>query len=873
MAIRSVGSAASANTTGLASKEITRVVSPPDPDVWVRNPSWPPCSVNVGDNKFVGLYAVWPTTGNFVAVNVHAAFTVNWGDGTVTNYTSGSQANYEFSYSAAPLVGTEAPVTLNASTNTVDRTAHGYTNGMTVTLYSVAGTSAVTSGRPYFVINATANTFQVSLTSGGSAIAFGTNGTANLLPYRVATVTITPQAGQSLSVISLDQKYNVVSGIQAYAPMWLDIAVASQNLNSLALGVSSGLLQSGPLERIQVREIGPTMTSLSSLASGCRSLRKAEITANTSAINTFNSAFNNCSALTEVNLFDTSGCTSFSSMFSGCTSLRRVPAFNTTASTSFSNMFNGCSFLTDVPALNGPNVTTATSMFTNCASLVNAPAINFSSLLSSVTSMFSGCRSLKNVPLYNLQGVNNAGSMFANCHSLEEVPAFNFQNANNISSLFNNCYSLKSVQFYTTSALLTATSVFNGCASLQEAPFFNTSAVSVASGLFSSCTSLVRVPEYNFTSAVDISSMFASCSALTEGPRLNLGTSVTNMASMFSSCTALVKAPSYNTPNVANMSSMFVSCNNLLEAPMMDTSKVTNASGMFNGCTSLTYVPLYDLGLVTNVGNMFNSCSSLDHIPEFNFANVTNAASIFSTCRPLTEVPALNFNSVTSSAGVTSIVSSCSSLARFRAYNIRWTFGVNNCKLSKSALEEIFANLPTVSAAQTVNVGSNYGVGLQTSRTTTTTSGSTVITLSDTTGIAVGQLVTSNNLALATAATGTADVSTDTITRTAHGLANGTKVSFSVLGTVTGVSLNTIYYVVNAATDTFQVAATVGGAAIDLTGTGGSVSFRYPAYVVSIVPSTSVTMSAPAVASGAVATTFRDLDLTDAILKNWAVST
>ncbi len=64
----------------------------------------------------------------------------------------------------------------------------------------------------------------------------------------------------------------------------------------------------------------------------------------------------------------------------------------------------------------------------------------------------------------------------------------------------------------------------------------------------------------------------------------------------------------------------------------------------------------------------------------------------------------------------------------------------------------------------------------------------------------------------------------DTVTRAAHGLANGTRVRFTTITTTTGISVDTIYFVVNAATDTFQVATTAGGAALPLT-TDGSGTY------------------------------------------------
>lgn len=57
-----------------------------------------------------------------------------------------------------------------------------------------------------------------------------------------------------------------------------------------------------------------------------------------------------------------------------------------------------------------------------------------------------------------------------------------------------------------------------------------------------------------------------------------------------------------------------------------------------------------------------------------------------------------------------------------------------------------------------------------------------------------------------------------------HGLANGTPVVFSTTGALpTGLTAGLTYYVVDAATDTFSVATTPGGAAIDTSSAGSGV--------------------------------------------------
>ncbi len=61
-------------------------------------------------------------------------------------------------------------------------------------------------------------------------------------------------------------------------------------------------------------------------------------------------------------------------------------------------------------------------------------------------------------------------------------------------------------------------------------------------------------------------------------------------------------------------------------------------------------------------------------------------------------------------------------------------------------------------------------------------------------------------------------------TATAHGMVNGTPVIPTTTGALpTGLTSGTTYYVVNKATDTFQLAATVGGSAINTTGSQSGV--------------------------------------------------
>jgi hypothetical protein len=82
----------------------------------------------------------------------------------------------------------------------------------------------------------------------------------------------------------------------------------------------------------------------------------------------------------------------------------------------------------------------------------------------------------------------------------------------------------------------------------------------------------------------------------------------------------------------------------------------------------------------------------------------------------------------------------------------------------------------------------------------------------------------------------TAAASTDVISKTAHGFSNNDDIIFSSLTGGTGLTANTVtYWVINATADTFQVSATRGGSAVNITADYSAMTaarlFRVVAYI------------------------------------------
>jgi hypothetical protein len=96
-------------------------------------------------------------------------------------------------------ISTARSVTFQDSGDTVTLTAHGIPNGKRVSFSAITSTTGITTYVMYFVVNATTDTFQLSLTQGGSAIALTTNGSGTML-YQSLITAINPNTSVTVDV-------------------------------------------------------------------------------------------------------------------------------------------------------------------------------------------------------------------------------------------------------------------------------------------------------------------------------------------------------------------------------------------------------------------------------------------------------------------------------------------------------------------------------------------------------------------------------------------------------------------------------------------------------------------------------------------------
>jgi surface protein len=396
---------------------------------WVRNAAWPALTIpGESEQKVTGLYAVYPpisgTEISWVAFLFQGAYTVDWGDGSSTeDVASNVKAEHQFVYSGCY----SAAVDINSA---VAGTTY-YIESLGDTTQDDWNTLAGTSGRTWGI----GDGFTAAVA--GSTLA-NTTGTISTVPYRVATVTITPQAAQNLTTVNLSQNTNTKTRNPQGAG-WLELALSVPNCTSLVLrGPNS--VEHRVVEQVTI--VAHNTTNMTSM-------------------------FSNCSSLQSVPLFNTASVTNMQSMFGGCSSLQSVPLFNTASVTNMQSMFNGCASLQQVPLFNTASVTNMSSMFNGCTSLQQVPLFNTASA-TAMSSMFNGCTSLQQVPLFNTSSATAMNTMFQSCASLRYAAASSADFVTDASNMFLACASLLRVRFTGVKVSFTVASLKLSAAALNE---------------------------------------------------------------------------------------------------------------------------------------------------------------------------------------------------------------------------------------------------------------------------------------------------------------------------------------------------------------------------------------------------------------------
>lgn len=472
-----------------------------------------------------------------------------------------------------------------------------------------------------------------------------------------------------------------------------------------------------------------------------------------------------------------------------------------------------------------------------CFELLNNSITNFNYCLYQ-------CNLLQSLPAFYMSNATTANNMLNGCRNLTKYPAFDTALCTDLSFFYANNSKAKNFPFLVTSNCLSFASMHISCLLAKSLPFYDMSNAVNANSFASSCRNITSIPNYDLSNCLDVASFLLNATSLSTPPLFDIS-SATTCASFFNGTTNLKDIPALNLSTCTNGSSFIVNIYRVTSLPMFDTSEMTDCTSAFSGLSSIIELPSYDFSSCQTFTNMMLNNSSMRKTGIINAAAGTVFTSMYSGCNNLEY----------------SILQGC-----------RYTVSLASCKFSKTNLEAFIAALGVAAAGtQTLTISGNPGTGTITSLSGTTTAASKTVTFASTTGINVGDRMTGTGSPLTTPIACTFTDAGDLVTVNNHGLSNGDLVSFVTIVTTTGVVIRTPYYVTNAATNTFTVSASAGGATLPLT-TNGSGTLIYDAVVESIVPNVSVTLSRPATSTSTSSKSFRALNIAPAVLRGFTIS-
>jgi len=791
------------------------------PTDWLALPT-----ITETDQKFVGLYAVFDNTSNYVAVSATVptgSFQVDWGDGSSPQtYATGATAQYNYNYSTI----SDSTISTRGYKQvivTITPVGAGLLTGVDLNklFVNVPAITTVYNTRWLDIAVASPNLTSFQIGGAGPVVNF----------FNIEQVSIIKTAASSLGFFNY--LFQNLTGLKS-----VPVLAGPANWNA-ANGMFSSCFQ-----LINLPSLPPT----TAVAFGGSTM------------------FQNCYALTQFPTFPTQ-CDNATNMFNNCWAMTVAPEIIFRNAGILTNAFANCQKLVDASQIKIVNLgasTTLSSFFNGCVSLVNAPYLD-TTKVTDMTSMFQGCINLKTVPLYNTITTTSFQSMFQGCVSLQSVPLFDTQNALSIVSMFQACASLIEVPNFNFINVTSSTSVFNACSSLKIVPSFNLSNTASTNSFFFNCTSIEAPGTFNTTKSANIDSMFFNCASLKTAPSMDTS-NVTSFGSAFQGCKSLTSIPLYDTSKVTNFNSAFASTSSLETFPLLNLIKTTQVSGMFN-ISGIKNVPNLNTSNCTIFTNMFTNCRSLNSIPVLDTSKATTIATMFSNCPALFSIPDLNCANVTTSPAA--LAASGGSLSSSGITGLKLTHSYATNLLNVSALETIFTNTGIAATTQTLTVSGNPGA----TTVYTVTSASISITSVDAStinaNIVPGMYVYGDGVAAQSASFSSS--TSEVLVNSNFNPANGTRVSFSAVASNPGITLNQVYYTVNYREGGyFKLSLTPGGAPITLT-TTSTGTLNYENYVVS-VSTNGMTLKLPGNTGTGRTVTVRTLNTHIARLKNWTVS-
>ncbi len=558
---------------------------------WQRPADWlelPP--IAEGEQKLVGLFAVFPGPGKVLALRAAGNYRVDWGDGTSEQVSSpGGVIHPQTQWFANNFYG---PLERMSIANPGDVQWQQRIEGTLVVRQNgeLLDPAAYTVG-----VNPSTNNVELVLTTPvpdgvlASIQAHWQWGEPVIAPvtvehrydhdaiplatycsrgYRQVIVTVTPQPGSDLTLLDLSPRHSSISQDDASCP-WLDLRLSLPRAGSGASIALCGYETRGTYDYL--------------------------------------------GSVERIEILDAGGASNFNWLLYYASALQAFHLHKAPALELMNGMFTYCSSLTAVELPPLPRVSTARECFYDCRALQSIRLVGMAAL-SDVSSLLYGCLTLRELQLSGLASLSSFGDALRDSTSLQRVWIEGASALTTAEELFAGCTHLRQVNFTGAGAITSLQGMFRGCRSLQIAPPLETSLVVTMEAMFQDCSALQVVPLYDTAAVTTMVSLFSDCRSLETIPTFNTA-AVTTMASMFEGCWALERLPALNTAAVQDMSSMFSSCWGLPALPLLNTAAVTTLQNTFSGCYALLQLPALNVAAVETFENCFSNCVVLAAAP------------------------------------------------------------------------------------------------------------------------------------------------------------------------------------------------------------------------------------------------------------------
>lgn len=392
---------------------------------WTRPADWLALNAPTDNTEqFTGLLAITNDDSNYVTLNATSAgnHTVDWGDGTVTTYASGTIAQHKYEYSA-----------ISEST----LSSRGYKQ----VVVKLTGTdiSQFQTMKPH------------------SAISTATSVLHTWLEYHINLPNCT------------FLRFNRGAWTNGAYQSWVEKVTINKLGNQSQL---SSLFNSFyALQEVVINATTTGATDTQYMFQDCFYLKSVPLF-NTSNVTTINNMFSGCYSLETIPSFNFGSVITANSTFLSCYSLNNVPVLNLGNATSLYGFFQNCTNLTTIAGLTTTKCQEFSFMFTGCISLETVPLFDTSKGLY-MGNMFSSCRLLTEIPEFNTSLVSQFGNTFLACNSLKSIPLLNTQKGVTFTQMFSQCQSLDELPALNLTAGTTFTNMILGTNGITKAPFVN----------------------------------------------------------------------------------------------------------------------------------------------------------------------------------------------------------------------------------------------------------------------------------------------------------------------------------------------------------------------------------------------------------------